>query len=345
MPTALKLNSEQQRIQIWTLRNEGLSWNTIAARTNKNRNNCRRIYKRVKETGTFKDKARSGRPSKINDRDRRHIVRLLQRNKVKNAEAIRKEADSTLGLKVCRNTIAKALNEAGYACRVKKKKPLLTEKHKQRRLAWAKEHRDWTVEEWRKVIWSDETAFLLVNGQGREYCFTKGGDVLEEDQVQPTKKYGGGKVMVWGCITYEGFGYSCRIDGNLDGELYTDILRDELMNTIEYYHLDQDQVIFQQDNDPKHTSRVAEDALDELGLDVMKWPAQSPDLNPIEHVWNHLKTDLRANSRIFATPDDLWDGIQEIMGKENRELCRKLISSMPSRVQAVINAKGGYIKY
>jgi transposase len=184
-----------------------------------------------------------------------------------------------------------------------------------------------------------------VNGQGREYCFTKNGDVLEDAQIQPTKKYGGGKVMVWSCITYEGVGLNCRIDGNLDGELYTDILRDELMKTIRYYQFDEGEVIFQQDNDPKHTSRVAKDALEDLNLNVMEWPSQSPDLNPIEHMWNHLKTELRSNSRIFATSDDLWDGIQEVMKNENKEMCRKLVSSMSSRVQAVINAKGGYTKY
>ena len=77
----------------------------------------------------------------------------------------------------------------------------------------------------------------------------------------------------------------------------------------------------------------------------MEWPSQSPDLNPIEHMWNHLKTELRSNSRIFATADDLWDGIQEVMKNENKEMCRKLVSSMSRRVQAVINAKGGYTKY
>lgn len=345
MPSAPKLNREDQRIQIWTLRNEGLSWKNIVSKTNKDRRTCQRIFKRVKETGSFKDKTRPGRPRKIDDRNKRHLVRLLQKGKDKNAEALRKDASSTLNLKVCRNTIAKALKESGYACRVKRKKPLLTMKHKRARLAWAKAHQTWTVEEWKKVIWSDETAFLIVNGQGREYCFTKNGDVLEDAQIQPTKKYGGGKVMVWSCITYEGVGFSCRIDGNLDGELYTDILRDELMKTIKYYQMDQGEVIFQQDNDPKHTSRVAKDALEDLDLNVMDWPSQSPDLNPIEHMWNHLKTELRSKSKIFATADDLWDGIQEVMKNENKEMCQKLISSMSSRVQAVINAKGGYTKY
>ena len=167
---------------------------------------------------------------------------------------------------------------------------------------------------------------------------------MEDAQIQPTKKYGGGKVMIWSCMTYEGLGFTCRIDGNLDGELYTDILRDELMKTIKYYHLDEGEVIFQQDNDPKHTSRVAKEALNDLDLNVMEWPSQSPDLNPMEHMWNHLKTELRSSNQAFATADELWDGIQEVMKQEYKDMCRNLISSMSSRIQAVINAKGGHTK-
>jgi transposase len=345
MPRQQVLNREQQRVNIWTLREQGLSWNKISQMTGKDRKTIRRICKRVKESGSFKDKSRSGRPSKLSERDRRMVVGVLRKSPNKTAEAVRKEVLSSHNIKVCRKTIARVLKESGYVSRVKKKKPFLTSSHKKARLKWAKSHATWTVDEWRNVIWSDETAFMLVNDKGREYCWTKGGETLTDSEVTGTKKFGGGKVMIWGCITYDGIGFSCKIDDILDAELYSQILREELDRTIRYYHLDRYKIIFQQDNDPKHTSKLAKNTLQELELEVTEWPAQSPDLNPIENIWNHLKTTLRNKSRLFATKEELWESIQDEMKNENKGLCRKFISSMPQRVQALIKAKGGYIKF
>ena len=62
--------------------------------------------------------------------------------------------------------------------------------------------------------------------------------------------------MVWGCFTSSGIGYLCRIDGDLDGELYRKILDDEFLATVNWYNMDMEQVIFQHDNDPKHTANL-----------------------------------------------------------------------------------------
>ena len=70
-------------------------------------------------------------------------------------------------------------------------------------------------------------------------------------------KYHGGNLMMWGCMAYEEVGFSCRIDGGMDAELYTNILNDELQQTVEHFGMQLENIIFQHHNDPKHTSRRA----------------------------------------------------------------------------------------
>src|SRR5260370_33920037 len=95
--------------------------------------------------------------------------------------------------------------------------------------------------------------------------------------------------MLWGCFGWDGVGYACKIDGNMDANLYVSILEDELQNSLQYWGKTPEEVVFQQDNDPKHTSKKAKTWLADHGFDVMVWLPQSPNLNPIEHLWGHLQ--------------------------------------------------------
>ena len=77
----------------------------------------------------------------------------------------------------------------------------------------------------------------------------------------------------------------------------------------------------------------------------MVWPAQSPDLNPIEHLWGYLKSMLAEYEHPSSGIQELWKRIEEEWEKISVEECQKLIESMPRRIQAVLRAKGGYTKY
>ena len=125
----------------------------------------------------------------------------------------------------------------------------------------------------------------------------------------------------------------------MDAALYFQIMKKELLDSIKYYELDQKEVIFQQDNDPKHTSKLAMDALEELNLHVLEWPSQSPDLNPIEHYWGQVARELKRRTGLITNKDDLWEELQKILVEPNRDLCRKLIGTMPRRIIDVIKPK------
>ena len=96
---------------------------------------------------------------------------------------------------------------------------------------------------------------------------------------------------------------------------------------------------------PKHTSQHAYNWFMDQTFNVLDWPAQSPDLNPIEHLWNHVKKQLLKRPRRPTGVHDLWDCLVEEWERIPVEVCRKLIESMPRRIEAVIKAKGGNTKY
>ena len=109
------------------------------------------------------------------------------------------------------------------------------------------------------------------------------GKGLNDRLVEGTVKFEEGFMMIWGCMTWHGVGYAAKIDGRMDGDLYLQILKDELLNTIQYYGLNPSDIIFQQNNNFKRTCKKVKEWLEKQKFRTMVWPAQSPNLNPIEH--------------------------------------------------------------
>ncbi len=157
-------------------------------------------------------------------------------------------------------------------------------RNKKKRLAFALKHQEWTVEDWKRVIWSDETKINRIGSDGRVWVWKQAGEGLINREVQGTVKFGGGNIMVWGCMGWEGVGHLAEVEGRMDANQYVDILEDNLLPSLEESGISMEDVIFQQDNDPKHTSNKAKKWMEDSNINVLDWPPQSPDLNPIEHL-------------------------------------------------------------
>jgi hypothetical protein len=115
--------------------------------------------------------------------------------------------------------------------------------------------------------------------------------------------------MVWGCISIYGPEEICRIRGKIDRKQYVDILEKGLKPFFQKFAKNWRKLQFQQDNDPRHTCKLARDKFKQLGIDVLDWPAQSLDLNPIEHVWSWIKDRLEKYREPPARQEELWDQI------------------------------------
>ena len=135
--------------------------------------------------------------------------------------------------------------------------------------------------------------------------------------------------MVWGCMGWNGVGIICKVEGKMDAKQYVTILEEFMVESIKELEIPEEKVIFQQDNDPKHTSKLASSWFENHGIQVLDWPAQSPDLNPIEHLWNLLKRRILAYERPASGVWELWSRAQDEWRKIGKEECQGLIESMP----------------
>ena len=110
-------------------------------------------------------------------------------------------------------------------------------------------------------------------------------------------------------------------------------------------NLGQNTHIFQEDNAPIHTAKVAKKWKNDKNIKSLPWPAQSPDLNPIKNLWDELERRVRRHVPLPKNRDTLWEILQEEWSKLDENIYNNLVDSMPHRISAVIANKGNPTKY
>jgi len=327
---------------VLTLLENGQSCHKIATQLQLGHSTVAEIHQQVT---TPLPKASGGHPTKLTPYAHRCIVCLITSGQADNASQVKQKLQDPSPINISTQTICNALKKENLRAGVKSKKPLLCKCHIKACYDFAVKYQHWTEDDWFHVIFSDEMKINHMGSDGRVWVWKKAGAPITKQHVLPTVKFGGGSVMVWGCMTAHGIGFCCRIDGRMDGSLYREILEDHVFQTAEWYGVGREDFIFQQDGDPKHRSKLAQEWFKDNKVKVLDWPAQSPDLNPIEHLWWYLKRRLHSYPTDPKSIHELWERIEVEWERIPKEVCVDLIRSMPRRVAAVLKAKGGYTKY
>lgn len=190
-------------------------------------------------------------------------------------------------------------------------------------------------------MFTDESRFCLRRGDGRARVYRRVGERYADVCVHEVDRYGGGSIMVWGGISYQNRTPLVIVRGNLTGQRY----RDEILTpvVVPFLNANVNVTLFQQDNARCHTAHVCRNFLTQQNINVLDWPACSPDLSPIEHLWDALDRRIRRrNPQTLAQLEFFF--IQEWNAIPQRDI-QTLFNSMRRRCTAVMNAQGGHTRY
>lgn len=308
------------------------------------------IRRATTRIGGTRTKPRSGRPRILTEEQRDYIYDTVETTPHMKMRDLLHEVDDVIK----KRTMQRLLREMDKKKWLQKKRPLITQDHADSRFAWARRHEHYTIEDWKKVSWSDECTVERGVGVQPIYTFTRPRDQLKMRDVRVVQCSGKGvKKMLWAA-----FGHNRRTGlVPLDGDplaarggvtswvircLYQAHLPEVMVEGGEFMH----------DGAGVHRGNIVKSLLREMEIRVMEWPPYSPDLNPIENLWALMKAEiyrlypeLEHAPNTDATLDTLIQAAQEAWHNIDNEILYTLATTMENRVQAVIQAEGWYTKY
>lgn len=337
--------------QVVALLQSGMRQCDVARQLNLSRFAVRRVYQQFLETSGYIRRRGSGRRRCTSERDDRYIVSMSLRNRFSNAVELQQRLRDVRRTTVSTSTVRRRLGEKNIAACRAATGPKLTTRHRQARLQFAREHVDWSFDQWRAVLFSDETRVCLFCNDRRKRVYRRSGERFAQACIQETVEYGGGSCMFWGGISADGkTDLVCvsrtggaRGQGSMTARRYiVEVLE---VHVVPYADFIGERFTLMHDNARAHTAIIVRNFLQEVGISVMQWPAKSPDLNPIEHLWDHLKRKVRSRDPAPTTLQELEEAVIEEWALIPQEEVVKLIRSMRERMEAVIRARGGNTRF
>lgn len=336
--------TRDQVVRIITLIEDGRSQRQVANLLEINQSSVSRVVARYRETGGYERRPVPGRPHCTTRADDRFLSLQALRRRHVTARQLQNDLSRARNTQVSTQTVRNILRRDGITARVAVSAPHLTREHRVARLRFAREHVNWDIDDWANVLFTDESRFCFYTSDRRIPVYRRDGERYSQCNIRPSRNFGGGSVMLWGGISLRGRTELVVVNqGTMTADRYIrDILEEHVVPYAPFVGPD---FILMHDNARPHVARVVRAYLDEVGIFVLDWPASSPDMNPIEHVWDYLYRRVRARNVAPADLQQLQDALIEEWEALEQDYLQSLIQSMPDRMQAVIRARGRNTRY
>lgn len=304
--------NQNQRIQALTMLARGDSVTDVSRALGCHRNTVIRLRQRVQQTGELADRPRSGRPRCTNPQTDRFITLTHLRRRFQTASSTARQYG------ISSQTVLRRLRQARAPIRPRRPYvgPVLTARHRAARLQWARQHLRWGRQDWAHVLFSDESRFNLSHHDGRTRVFRRRGERFADCCLVERDRFGGGSVMVWGGIMGRRKTNLIVVRGNLNADGYINqILQPEAVPFIQRHG----PALLMHDNARPHVARRSREFLNRNQVNVLPWPAVSPDMNPIEHIWDYLGRRVHSRGNIHNLRDlenaliQEWNNIPDVV--------------------------------
>ncbi|GFY15479.1 transposable element Tcb2 transposase [Trichonephila clavipes] len=248
------------------------------------------------------------------------------------------------GKQISRKTVARRLRGGGLYVRRPVVCVPLTRQHRTARLQWCREHHNRTEQNWACVLFSDESRFSLSSDCRRQLIWRESGTAYRPENIQEKDRYPTCNIMVWAGIMING---RTRLhvvaNGTMTGQRYID---EVLLPHVRLFRgAVGDKFVFMDDNATCHRTLAVQDCLDSEGIQRLVWPARSPDLNPIENVWDALGRQVAGRNYSPTNKNILIRALIEKWDKLPQQLLDNVVQSMVRRVECCITLHGGHIPY